>query len=318
MKDRPIISTALIASVIIMGFLIPTLAFISLENPSTTVSNAYSKRVLAFYYEWWGNTTFSGQWYHWNENDHNPPYDLAANQTPVLGPYDSSDNATIQQHLDWAQYAGIDTFIASWWGIGTREDANFANSLQYTTDHNINFTWSIYFESVQQQFQNNASEVARQIEYVCKTYGNQSHFLRQDGRPVIFCYAVGYEGLTNWTSAIQQIHAAGYNPFLIGDMGGLGMPNPGWLKIFDGIHIYNPAGAIHNNQDYNSGFQQLIFASQSAGRLACYTVNPGYDDFDVCCVALGKELLISTLIGKMGLFINRCGKTPLLPMRTGF
>jgi hypothetical protein len=156
-------------------------------------------------------------------------------------------------------------------------------------DNHINFTWSVYFESVQQRYQNNASEIARQIEYVCDTYGNLSVFLKEDNRPVIFCYAVGYEGTAVWQNATQQLHNAGYYPFLIGDMGGLGYPDPKWFNIFDGIHIYNPAGVLHNGGDYVSGYNQMIFAGQLAGRLTCYTVCPGYDDFAVCCVAPGER-----------------------------
>ena len=199
----------------------------------------------------------------------------------MLGAYDSADNITIQQHISWAQYAGIDTFICSWWGIGSYEDTNFAKDFRYTMDNNINFSWSIYFESAQPQYQTNASEIARQIEYICNLYGNLPCFLQVEGRSVIFCYAITYEGEGVWTFAIQQLHAAGYNPFLIGDVGGLGFPDSGWLSIFDGIHIYSPVGILHDNGDYSTGYKQMIFATQAAGCLGCYTVCPGYDDFGI-------------------------------------
>ena len=40
--------------------------------------------------------------------------------TPTLGHYDSSDPTILADHVAMAQYAGLDAFIASWWGQGTR------------------------------------------------------------------------------------------------------------------------------------------------------------------------------------------------------
>ena len=53
----------------------------------------------AFYYAWYPG--------HWNEGSVN---------TPVLGHYSSTDPSVIDQHIAWAQYAGLDAYISSWWG----------------------------------------------------------------------------------------------------------------------------------------------------------------------------------------------------------
>ena len=279
-------SKIIIVCSILLLLLIPVTVYSFFENP--VKSEFYNKRVLAFYYNWYGNTTvYDGEganassWLHWDEDDHDPPTTIAANQTPVLGPYDSADNDTIAQHIAWAMYAGIDTFICSWWGMDNYIDLNFAKALRYTTDNDLNFNWTIYFESVQDRYKNNASEIARQMEYVCRTYENYPCFLHQDGRPVIFCYSVKYEGSAIWQEAIQEVHDAGYDPFLIADMTTLGTPDPIWLELFDGIHIYNPAWAVYTKTNYESGFQQMIFATASAGELACYTVNPGFNDYAI-------------------------------------
>jgi hypothetical protein len=280
---KPIAVVILIATIAL-----PSLFYLQVTVLATTPS--YGKHVLAFYYGWYGNTTvYDGEpadsassWVHWNQNDHNPPNDLAANQTPVLGAFDSYDNDTIAQHIAWAQSAGIDTFICSWWGPGSREDDLFAKTLRYAADNNINFSWTVYFESVQSQYEGNGTAIYQDIKYLCDQYGSNSRFLKVDGRPVIFCYAVAADGLDSWTQARQLLTAAGYNPFLVGDIGSIGAPSPTYLSIFDGIHVYNPDGLIYAGGDYNSLYQQMIFSTHQAGELACYTVSPGYDDFDVC------------------------------------
>ena len=71
------------------------------------------KQVLAFYYPWYGTPEGpSGEWVHWNPNrrHHDSAHD------PAYGFYDSSDPETVRRHIREAKSAGIDGFIASWWG----------------------------------------------------------------------------------------------------------------------------------------------------------------------------------------------------------
>ena len=77
------------------------------------------KKVLAFYYLWYGTPTGpSGRWFHWEPQK--PRY--TSTHAPLAGYYDSWDEGTIEQHIREAGQAGIDAFIASWWGIGSFED----------------------------------------------------------------------------------------------------------------------------------------------------------------------------------------------------
>ena len=59
----------------------------------------------AFYYPWFPETE------HWSTH-----------YAPTLGHYDSADPATLAKHVAMAQYAGLDAFIASWWGQDTPTD----------------------------------------------------------------------------------------------------------------------------------------------------------------------------------------------------
>jgi glycoprotein endo-alpha-1,2-mannosidase len=111
--------------------------------------------VAAFYYGWYGDQLRG--WRHWANTDANFPHDptrtlatgsqypggmerdIAANDYPLLGPYDSQGAVTdspatpldvspadpyltVDQHFAWAAGSGIDVLVSSWWGIGTYED----------------------------------------------------------------------------------------------------------------------------------------------------------------------------------------------------
>src|SRR5689334_4506595 len=54
-------------------------------TPTTVEGPVLSYRVAAFYYPWYGNPTIDGQWFHWTQNNHVPPDDIASDYFPALG-----------------------------------------------------------------------------------------------------------------------------------------------------------------------------------------------------------------------------------------
>ena len=71
-----------------------------------------------FYYPWYGNASDTPEWFHWSNDGHQPPVDIAANFYPARGPYSSNDFAVLQQHFAELRMAGVDTAVVSWWGLG--------------------------------------------------------------------------------------------------------------------------------------------------------------------------------------------------------
>lgn len=79
--------------------------------------------VHAFYYPWYGNPEYDGQYYHWNheliqhwdpkeaarwpKGKHVPPDDVGASFYPELGPYSSRDPAVLDNHMQQMLSAGI-------------------------------------------------------------------------------------------------------------------------------------------------------------------------------------------------------------------
>src|SRR6056297_3527816 len=138
MKRRQKISLAFltITTIIIISFQI---------SPAQTYSeklNSGNKKVAAFYYGWYSNTTDYSQtgdvtvkddrdWRHWNmaKRGWYPPTNACSVNTPLYGWYDSADPAVIEEHLKMAEWAGIDSFVVSYWGQQGFEFDNFKTML---------------------------------------------------------------------------------------------------------------------------------------------------------------------------------------------
>lgn len=83
-----------------------------------------SPQVVAFYYGWYGNPAFDGQWIHWNDSrlDIVPPADISSDYYPQLGAYSSRDPAVLRQHMAWLKRARIGVIALSWWDGETSDD----------------------------------------------------------------------------------------------------------------------------------------------------------------------------------------------------
>lgn len=82
-----------------------------------------SPQVVAFYYGWYGNPTFDGQWVHWGDdvNRTKPPDDISSDYYPELGAYSSRDPAVLRQHMAWLKRAKVGVIALSWWAEETSD-----------------------------------------------------------------------------------------------------------------------------------------------------------------------------------------------------
>src|SRR6266536_1453680 len=63
-----------------------------------------------------------GQYAHWTQGGHTPPFDIASQFFPARGPYSSGDPRILRAQMHDIAAAGIDEVISSWWGRGSQED----------------------------------------------------------------------------------------------------------------------------------------------------------------------------------------------------
>ena len=177
---------------------------------------------FAFYYPWYGTPDVSGNWSHWNEGNssgqipHNPNMtlsdgrlDIAAEDYPLLGAYDSNNESVIGQHIEWAKEAGIDCFIVSWWGQGSFEDKALFNISKVCEKESFNFT--VYIENTSSYYQKPPSinQTVEDLSYLLNKYNDSSSWYRIDGRPVIFVYSQARDNLSpqawNWHACTDSI-----------------------------------------------------------------------------------------------------------------
>jgi len=267
-------------------------ARIDVETPALTPES--ESLVLAFHYPWYGARDGpAGGWIHWGEPDGESLPESA--HYPLLGPYDSLDPGLVEAQIRLAQGAGIDGFVSSWWGPGTREDDAFALLLKQAEE--LGFTATIYFESVRPSGWPvlTSLDVARELEYVLEAYGGSEAFLRLWGKPVVFVYNAEAHGRGPgfWGEARSILEERWGEVALIGDY-----RSEAFNGVFDGGHTYielDPGEASRAFRRYSDwsvaalgpGFEGVMEAVEDSGRLvltrrvSCGTVVPGYDDREV-------------------------------------
>lgn len=304
-RDRSSRATAVVLALAVAATLVaPALHFI--PTATRVGSPLFGPRVCAFYYTWYGNeTAYPGEHpgtknmlLHWDENQPSFPSVIGSAHHPTLGTdgvvlYDSADPVAIRYHLDTAVAAGIDTFIATWWGSSGYTEDNFKLLLNETEHGDYPMQHSVYFESVQGRYNASAlpaatvsANIAEDLEHIVTTHGNHPNFLRvfdaatSAWRPVIFVYAVTSLKKTGaiWSDAVAILHGKGLHPFLIGDMGNPGVASDVY-RAFDGIHVYNPLGIYRDEPATALGrFETMVASARFGGKLAAATVLPGYND----------------------------------------
>lgn len=238
-----------------------------------------NRKVLAFYYTWYGVPQFSGDWYHWDEGGHFPNMvnedgypDFGTTNHPSFGPYDSNDPLVIRRHLEWCNEANIDALIATWWGQGLYYDEALRAVLEEASESPVKIT--IYYETIPQTGMNG---VVDDFRYIISNYSYYPGFLNIDGKPVLFVYgrAINQLKYNQWEIVLDTIRKE-YDALFIADT-----TSPELIKLFDGGHIYNPVGLVVQQADMTNFYHEFTEKCRSAGKIACSTVIPGYDDSNI-------------------------------------
>jgi len=263
------------------------------------IPSSLDHRVFAFYYPWWGNPAGpSGKWSHWGNVG--PNLIFRATDYPLFGAYDSQDaNITMAQIL-MARQAGIDGFISSWWGIGSFTDHSFSVLLRVAQE--MNFTTTIYYETVRTL---TVSDMVKELSYVVEEYGSNPAFLKADGRPVIFVYAVGTYGRNAefWQNVRNGLESEVGPVYLIGDLN-----DESFINVFDGFHNYLQLNSTQMTQHYD------FFASNMSMGLPFMSWNNllGYIDHGTPLPVEKKAIFFTVIPGNDRLGANRTGDGPIL------
>ncbi len=263
---------------------LPAAAQVPLEAMARRMQVAYDDvpaKVLAFYYPWYGNPDTpggSGRWTGWKGADPDRKEIENTAHYPALGAYDSHAPQVIARHCRWANEAGVDGFIVSWWGHDSYTDRAMPQILDECGKAELDVT--IYYETVPDP--KNADSAAEDVLKVVQRYADHPAWLRVDGKPVVLVYgrAAGEIGLKGWLEAIAQINRRYTSEVaLIGDR-----MSRSAARVFDGIHTYNTAGILRGKspqevrQWAEVTYTDWVGTAEAFSRISSLTVIPGYDD----------------------------------------
>ena len=222
-------------------------------RPPRTAEGQAGRIVLAFYYTWYSSDLWSG----------GKTSDAAAQ------PYNSADPAAIARQVDQARGAGIDGFVASWYGpdggANNQTQSNFLKLLDIAAARG--FKAAVDFETYGPFFSDTGS-VVNALKYAVGTLGAHPAYLRYAGKPVIFFWANNRFSPDQWASIRQQADP-NHNSIWIAE----GVTAQ-WLNVFDGLHLYNVAWS----SDFAATATKFAGVARGLGKVWVATAMPGWDD----------------------------------------
>src|SRR5262249_140104 len=122
---------------------------------------------------------------------------------PTNGPYDSSDPAVIDRHLDTTKSAGIDTLVCSWWGQSDPTDKAI-RAVLLRAQKKAEVTACIYWERLARV--RDRELALSDLSYILGTVAQSPAYLRVDGKPVVFLYERVCQSLTpgDWAWVLNE------------------------------------------------------------------------------------------------------------------
>jgi len=238
------------------------------------------RKVLAFYYTWYGPPDENGNGFHWGKVTPEEHDIAASTHYPARGAYDSQDPKLIDWHIDLAKAHGVDVFISTWWAIGDYHDRAFVTLLDRAKAKNFEVT--AYWETVPGEGRAKITRAVDDLVYVLGQYADQPAFFKVDGKPVVFVYGrvMNQVTMTELPEIITLARERYGKDFLLVADG----YQEGYARLFDALHVYNICGALDEKpigyiRDYaRKTFPAAAQLAKSQGKIAGITIIPGYDD----------------------------------------
>ena len=214
--------------------------------------------VLAFYYAWFDQST-------WQKPLSDQP----------SAPYLSTDPVAIERHVIWAQQAGIDAFVQSWYGPQTESNQTEPNfSMLLNISSQKGFAAAVDFE-VGSPFFHSESDVIGALEYLLGVHAAHPAYLRVGGKPVIFFWHHERYPVETWVSIRNAVDPQRSSIWISEGV------NLDYLGPFDGNHLYSVAWDSQPQEVLERWGQRVRdwSAENSTFRYWVATVIPGYNDY---------------------------------------
>jgi hypothetical protein len=207
---------------------------------AVTNSSAPKPLILAHYMSWFQTPPISGSWGFWQVNREridkkywqNPEKrnalgwrEVSSVFYPVIGPYDSADPALCEYHILLAKLAGIDAFVADWYGPDPSKEHPYDNigflAMKKKAEEmgfKVLICWEdrSVFPPISPGVKTRQEAVARgkeMMRYLEKEWFSSPAYLRLDGAPLLtnFCWGDAGENITKpflsaaeWTEILDS------------------------------------------------------------------------------------------------------------------
>lgn len=249
-----------------------TLLFILFFFLFSASALAKERMTFLYYYGWYGNPAYDAGWSHWQENDHEPPWDISSSFYPKLGAYSSRDPSVIELHMSWISQTNVDALIFSWWG---REDSTHDVAAQ-VLDWAARFDLKISF-LIEPYPGRTTKTICDDIELLTRDFGMHPAFLRiarptaaspnPEPRGLFFIYDPNYSD-EELQLLSDTIHHSEYDSILLYQSTDATLIE---RARADGIFAYE---AVINISHFYKGIQESV---EEKGGLFVPCVSPGFD-----------------------------------------
>jgi glycoprotein endo-alpha-1,2-mannosidase len=240
--------------------------------------------VGAYYYPWYGvnDRPLSHDWDRLMRLKLNPP------QKPAAGLYRSDDPDVIAEHIAQSHRAGLDFWAVSWWGPGSATDRTIREAILRHPEAN-RLRYAVLYETMGRfgGFDRpRYDQLIEDLAYLDKHYFKHPHYLRINGRPVLFIYLSREYFRKNGLDELAEVREQFPDVYIVGD--DVFGPNyeAEWAKQFDAVTSYDvygqstgPYKATGRAVDaLASNYANAKKIANSVGRAFVPAVAPGYND----------------------------------------
>jgi glycoprotein endo-alpha-1,2-mannosidase len=238
----------------------------------------------AYYYPWYGvnDRPLSHDWHNLMRVKLDPP------QQPRAGLYRSDDPKVIAEHLAQSRRASLDFWAVSWWGPDSGTDRTLREAILKHPDAG-QLRYAVLYESTgrlggfdRPRYDNLLEDLA----YLEKHYFKHPHYLRINGRPVLFVYLSREYFRGRGLDELAEVRKQFPDVYIVGDDVFGSEYQAEWAKQFDAVTSYDVYGqSTGPHKATNRAVEALATnyanaksVANSAGTAFVPAVAPGYND----------------------------------------
>lgn len=215
------------ASTVAFIFPTPTTQPTPTELPDGPFTWAGGQRplLMAHYMPWYQTQAHSGSWgWHWTMGHFSPKQsadgtwsELASHDTPLIGPYDSQDEAVLEYQVLLMKLSGIDGVVIDWYGMENFRDYGQINEstarlVQAVKKAGLKFVICYEDQTVKHRVDNqhlpkeDAVEHGKAVmRYLQKTWFGDEAYLKVDGRPLLLTFGPQYFKGDEWETLFSVL-----------------------------------------------------------------------------------------------------------------